>query len=72
MSNNLEKSSEITNNDDNSSIVSFILEYTELYINHKKSCNVAKNTIYNTSGILLGLAATGLCINQDIFAYKWL
>ena len=28
--------------------------------------------VFQFLGILLGLAATGLCIDQDIFAYKWL
>ena len=52
MSNNLEKSLEITNNDDNSNIMSFMLQFIELYINHKKSCNIAKNTQTNINSAL--------------------
>jgi len=52
MSNNLTKSSEIDKSYDDTSIVAFILEYIELYLNHKKSCNAATNTIYNINNAL--------------------
>ena len=52
MSNNSAEAPEITKIDNNSNIVSFMLEHIELYINHKKSCNVAKNTIYNINSAL--------------------
>ena len=42
----------ITKTDNNLNIISFMLEYIELYINHKKSCNVAKNKAYNINGAL--------------------
>ena len=52
MSNNLVKVPESTKTDGNSNIMSFILQYIELYIKHKQSCNVAKNTIYNINSAL--------------------
>jgi len=52
MSNNSAEAPEITKIDSNSNIMSFMLQFIELYINHKKSCNVAKNTLYNINSAL--------------------
>ena len=52
MSNNSIETPEITKTDDTLNIISFMLEYIELYVNHKKSYNVAKNTIYNINNAL--------------------
>jgi len=52
MSNNLIKPSESDKNHDNTDIIAFILKYIEIYINYKKSCNSAKNTIYNINNAL--------------------
>ena len=52
MSNNVVKDAEISQTDNNPNIVGFILQYIELYIKHKQSCNIAKNTIYNINAAL--------------------
>ena len=52
MNNNLNNSPETSIDHENINIVSFMLEYIELYINHKKSCNMANTTICNINNAL--------------------